>query len=169
MKSTGTTLGRSTIHSWQGASPAKKAILERIQKVTRELEALQGEMHTQLAEVSKQTSASQFFENNKAQQVLHNFKAELDQLRRILWFYIEETTAKVAAGTDPEQQSKRIQQVTELLRVFAAPSANTQSSAEKTEERPASFFERLDAVIDTYMQEKKPDSPVPKSMKNTGN
>ena len=169
MKPAGNIHRLPAIDSWQRQGQIKNALLHRIKHITREIHSVQEEMHSKLTESTNGNTMPKFFEDGDAVQVLNDFKAELDQLRRILWFYIEETTAKVAAGTDPEQQSKRIEQVTELLRVLAAPSANTQSSAEKTEERPASFFERLDVVIDTYMQEKKPDSSVPKSVKNTGN
>ncbi len=165
MKSTGTTPRRSTIHSWQGGLPAKQALLDRIQNITRELESIQTEMHAQLTETSAQTKISKIFENTAAVQVLHNFKAELDQLRRILWFYIEH--AKGAAPCiDAEQQGPQMQHVAELLRVLMPAATGAENISE---EGSGSFFERLDVVMDTYMQPKKPDTTAPKTTKNTGN
>jgi len=54
-----------------------------------------------------------------------------------------------------EQQDQRLQRVNELLRTLAPPTAKP-GLAEQSIQPSISFFERLDVVIDTYMQEKKP-------------
>ena len=52
--------------------------------------------------------------------MLNDFKAELDQLRRILWFYIEQATGNARSrGADSDQHDKRLQRVNELLRALA--------------------------------------------------
>jgi hypothetical protein len=55
---------------------------------------------------------------------------------------------------DNEQQDQRLQRVNELLRALTPPTKS--AIAEETAQPSISFFERLDVVIDTYMQEKKP-------------
>ncbi|HKR96297.1 MAG TPA: hypothetical protein VJW55_13075, partial [Candidatus Angelobacter sp.] len=72
----------------------------------------------------------------------------LDQLRRILWFYIEEAARKPRAGTDHEQQSRRLERVTDLLHAIS-PAGSPINTAES-----GSFFERLNCVIETYMDKK---------------
>ena len=149
MKPTGTIHTLIPVAAWQRKPKTKNAVLDRIQSITRELEAIQAEMHSQLTEpaVNKQ---SRFFEDSAAVQVLSNFKAELDQMRRILWFYIEEATQKPPAGMDPEQ-ARRLERVTGLLRALS-PHPNATPAGEQS----GSFSERLNLVIDNYMEEKKP-------------
>jgi len=55
---------------------------------------------------------------------------------------------------DNEQQHQRLQRVNELLRALTPPTKP--AIAGETLQPSISFFERLDVVIDTYMQEKKP-------------
>jgi len=148
MKTPNTTHRRSTLSSWQHPPRVKSTVLRRIRTITTELEAIQAEMHDELT--GSENKIARFFEDNTALQTLNDLKAELDQLRRILWFYIEETAANITSGAKPEQQAQRLQHFTELLRALSTPDAD-----EAAEKKPAaSFFERLDVVMDTYMQDK---------------
>lgn len=164
MKPAGNTHRRSALSLWQHQPQVKNAVLHRIQKITEELEAIQAEMHSELTVPTNDNQVAKFFEDAAAVQILNDFKAELDQLRRILWFYIEEAAGKPSAAVDQEQQAKRLQRVNELLRALSP-----QTSAPLTVQGPpsGSFFERLDVVIDTYMQEKKPVAQV-KTVKPAG-
>lgn len=158
MKLTGSTHRRTPINSWQHKPNSRDTVLKKIQAITRELGALQTEIHAELADPS-QDETSAFFEDGEAVEALNLFKAELDQLRRILWFYIEEAARKPRAGTDHEQQSRRLERVTDLLHAIS-PAGSPINKAES-----GSFFERLNCVIDTYMDkkpvvgEKKPSIP----------
>ena len=107
-------------------------------------------MHQELTCPANENKVTRFFEDATALETLNELKAELDQLRRILWFYIEETAANITSGAKPEHQAQRLQHFTELLRALSKP-----ESDEATGKKPAaSFFERLDVVMDTYMQDK---------------
>ena len=97
----------------------KNTVLHRIRHVTRELEVIQTEMHSELTETPGGDKFTKLFEDAAAVQVLNDCKAELDQLRRILWFYIEQAAGKPVASMDEEQQAKRLQRVNELLRALA--------------------------------------------------
>ena len=122
-----------------------------------ELEGIQAAMHSELTEPANDNRSARFFEDSSAVQVLNDFKAEIDQLRRILWFYIEDAAAKSAPGTNPEQQANHLQRVTELIRALSPQP----STAEVAEPKPTvSFFERLEVVMDTYMQDKKPVAQI---------
>ena len=149
MKTTGNTQRRTFLNAWQAKPSGKDTILERIQAITRELGVIQAEMHSHLA-ASPGGKISRFFEDGAAFEALNLFKAELDQLRRILWFYIEEAAKKPVA--DQGEQDRRLERVTGLLRALT-PQAN---AAEPAGARSGSFFERLNVVIDTYLEEKKP-------------
>ena len=149
MKPTGAPHPLVPIAAWQPKLKTKNTILGRIQAITRELETIQSEIHSQLTEPVDRKKSS-LFEDSAAVQVLSRFKAELDQLRRILWFYLEEAAQKPPAGMDQEQ-AHRLERVTGLLRALSPHPDVT-----PTGEQSGSFFERLNVVIDNYMQEKKP-------------
>jgi hypothetical protein len=151
MKPTGNT-HRTPVTAWQREPNRGNAVLRRIQKITTELEAIQAEMHDHLTEPAAHRQA-RLFEDSAAVEVLHHFKAELDQLRRILWFYIEEAAAKTSTATDAQQQASRLERVSELMRALAP---QPKAPPTLTHQESGSFFERLNLVIDAYMQEKKP-------------
>jgi len=157
IKPTGNVHRLPDIDSWRRQPQIKNALLHRIKNTTHEIHAIQKEMHGKLAESSTGNSQRPF-EDEATVQVLNDFKAELDQLRRILWFYIEEATGSLAAGVDPDRYDTRLQRVNELLRTLAPKPSGGAAPYQNT--RSISFFERLDVVIDTYMQEKKPVAPA---------
>jgi hypothetical protein len=128
----------------------KDAILDRIETITRELEAIQAEMNSQLTGPTFKRN-SIFCEDRRALQVLGRFKAELDHSRRVLWFHIEQA-AQEPAGRIDTGQARRLERVTGLLSALSPQPGIAMSGGEQS----GSFFERLNVVIDTYMQEKKP-------------
>jgi septal ring factor EnvC (AmiA/AmiB activator) len=159
MKPAGNIHRLPVIDSWQRQPQIKNALVNRIKNITDEIHSIQAEMHNQLNDRASGSSVARLFENENAVQVLNDFKAELDQLRRILWFYIEQASVPSPAVMDTEQQDKRLQRVNELLRALSPP-ATTSAIALQNTQPSVSFFERLDVVIDTYMQEKKPVAPA---------
>ena len=167
MKPTGNVHRLPDIDSWKRQPQIKNGLLHQIKNTTREIHAIQKEMHGKLTEPNSGNRLPKFFEDEAAVQVLNDFKAELDQLRRILWFYIEEATGNLAAGADSDQHDKRLQRVNELLRTLAPKSPG--GAAQDENKRPISFFERLDVVIDTYMQEKKPVATAQAKAAKAGN
>jgi hypothetical protein len=135
--------------AWRHKPKTKDSVLERIRTITRELEALQGEMQRQFTEPAGMKN--RFFEDSTAVEALSRFKTELDQLRRILWFYIEEAAQQTAPAGMDQEQSRRLERVTGLLSALSP-----QPDVTGMTEQSGSFFERLNLVIDNYMQEKKP-------------
>jgi len=158
MKPTGNVYRLPEIDSWRRQPQVKNALLHQIKNTTHEIHTIQKEMHGKLAEPNTAGRLPKVFEDEAALQVLNDFKAELDQLRRILWFYIEAATGNLAAGADTDQHDKRLQRVNELLDTLA-PKVRAEAAGEQNQ-RSISFFERLDVVIDSYMQEKKPVAPA---------
>ncbi len=154
MKLTGASHNRTFLASWQTKRNGKDALLHRMRDMTRALEALQIEMHGQLAASAPGQHSPHFLADANAVQALNNFKAELDQVRRILWFYIEEAAQPAAPGDDYIQQAKHSQRLSGVLTpVSPAPDTDEETAGGA----PESFFKRLDVVIDNYyLQEKKP-------------
>src|ERR1044071_5563656 len=148
IKPTGNVYRLPEIDPWRRQPQMKNARLHQIKNTTHEIHAIQKEMHGKLAESNTGNRLPKFFEDEAAVQVLNDFKAEVDQLRRILWFYIEEATGNLAATADPDQHDKRLQRVNELLRTLTPKSPSGATEGEN--KRSISFFERLDVVIDTY-------------------
>jgi hypothetical protein len=153
MKPAGNIHRLPVIDSWQRQPQIKNALVNRIKNVTEEIHSIQAEMHNQLNEPANGSSVARLFENQDAVHILNDFKVELDQLRRILWFYIE-ASVQSSAAMDTEQQDNRLERVNELLRTLTRPV--TSAIAGQNTQPSVSFFERLDLVMDTYMQEKKP-------------
>jgi hypothetical protein len=129
--------------AWRHKPKHKDAILERMRSLTRELAAIQTEMHNHLAGAMAGSRGS-LLEDAEALPAVNDLKAELDQVRRILWFYIEEAARKPLTGAD--QQGERVQPAPLAL---VAQSAGSSAGAE-----PGWFFDRLNLVIDSYIQKK---------------
>jgi vacuolar-type H+-ATPase subunit I/STV1 len=158
MKPTGNIHRLPVTDSWQRQPQIKNALVHRIKNITGEIHSIQAEMHGQLNEPTSENKLARFFEDENAVQSLNDFKAELDQLRRILWFYLEQASVQPSAAMSNEQHDTRLQRVNELLRTLA-PATKSVIAGEAIQPS-VSFFERLDVVIDTYMQEKKPVAQV---------
>src|ERR1700744_949397 len=92
MKPTGNAHGRTPLNSWHHQPKMKSAVLQKIRAITVELEAIQAEMHSELTDPAHQSA--KFFEDTTAVSVMNDFKAEMDQLRRILWFYTKDAASK---------------------------------------------------------------------------
>lgn len=128
--------------------PSAEHVLERIKTITGEMEALQGEIYGQITDPGELLARRSLLEQAGSAVVMEKFKASLDHLRSILWFCTDEATdspRSAHAGTDRERQLAR---ATELLNALA-PGGFPPSSAHES----GSFFERLDRVIDNYMEE----------------
>jgi hypothetical protein len=126
-----------------------------------ELESIQAEMHAELMEPATDNRPARFFEDPSALEVLTHFKTEMDQLRRILWFYTQNALGKPAnsATADNTTETNQAQHANHMLRVNELVRALSpkRPKGEPTEDKPAvSFFERLEVVMDTYMEDKKP-------------
>jgi hypothetical protein len=153
MKPAGNTDRCIELNSWQRQPQMKNAVLHKMRFITSELKGLQAQMCDELSGARKDHRLAQILEDAEGIQLLNDFKAELDQFRRILWFYVEAAASAAVTGLDQAQQTERLQRVDELMRALTPKISLSDDSATKP---PASFFEKLDVVIDTYMQEKKP-------------
>jgi hypothetical protein len=127
-------------------SPAEH-ILERIQTLTAELQAVQTEIDAQVSDPAEMLARRMFLQHQGSAQVLEQFRTALDQIRGVLWLCAEEA----AEFSDP-QRRQQLARAGGLLRTLSAKSRADASSRRQARET-VSFFDRLDRVIDNYMQE----------------
>jgi hypothetical protein len=134
-------------------------VLERIRIITRELENIQSEIYGR-ASASGPPDTSGQAEDTASVRVLEQFRATLDQVRNLLWLCTE------AEKTQGQLRDRYLAQAAALLRALApagsapsasssAPSSSSSSSRSKREsvtQGPISFFDRLDRVIDNYVE-----------------
>lgn len=139
MKPQGSFTGSSAWIPGRLQSNTADRLLQRVKAVTHELEAIQNEMCAQLADSDGTPRKNAFTPDSAAGADLHLFKTMVDQMRRILWFYTTDATADLnSAGASCEPSFPQTQKLTEQ-----AVDSGTQSG---------SFFERLNVVIDGYIQ-----------------
>lgn len=130
------------------ASPAQ-SVRHKIKALTRELEHFQQEICAELSLANASPNRTRL-RNAAAEDLLH-LRTALDQLRRVLWFYFEQSATLVPAETVTPQPSQQ------------APLAPSPS-----------FFDRLNLVIEGYMQTRsgfevlKRKSPATDSWKDDG-
>jgi hypothetical protein len=112
---------------------------QRVRAVTKELEAIQHEMCSQLADSDGTPRKNAFVPGSAAGSDLHVFKTMVDQMRRILWFY-------TGNNIRPSEVEGAFNETLTSL----GGKLSEQASDAGIEH--ASFFERLNVVIDGYIQ-----------------
>jgi hypothetical protein len=130
-------------------------VLERIRIITRELENIQSEIYGRASTISQPDSTGQP-EDAASVRVLEQFRATLDQVRNLLWLCTE------AEKTKGELRDRHLAQAAALLRALSPAGPRTSSSTptstsssskrEQAIQGPISFFDRLDRVIDNYVE-----------------
>ena len=121
------------------------ALIGRLRRVTSELHVLQSELYQAVAEENGNPK-KHFATLAPSCEDLSAFRSAVDQLRRSLWFYLDSVAASAMAA--PEAKStNQLQGGTELLHKPATQGPGSDASV--------SFFDRLNVVIEGYMQQKK--------------
>jgi hypothetical protein len=128
-------------------------VLERIRIITRELDNIQSEIVGKLSTVDRPDRRG-LVDDATAVRVLEQFRGALDQMRNMLWLCTQ-TEKK-----DGRQHDRQVAQAAALLRALAPSASNSSSAAppsksslrESGTQGPISFFDRLDRVIDNYVE-----------------
>ena len=134
----------NSIPVWQPAGEAE-SIINQVSKVTCELHAVQNELYRELSEQDGTRRQDSLLRQAPACDDLKALQIAADQLRRVLWFYLEQESHG-DNGTEQSASSTTDEWLVQHPRHEAM-----------TEQRPmqaGSFFERLNLVIDGYMQER---------------
>ncbi len=78
--------------------------------------------------------------------VLDEFKASVDNMRHLLWSYIEASNAKSAHGVSHTLQQVRMQRVTEMLKILQP---NVEESNISSSPESKSFFEVIHKIANS--------------------
>lgn len=125
-----------TILSWQKKTPASNPVIERLKTMTAELEMIQNDICGLLG-ASDGTPKRRGSLPESAGADVMRFKAAVDQLRRTVWFYCDDRSpAPQSCGNDLVPQLQPGESATDAV----------------GERHSGSFFDRLNLVIDGYIQ-----------------
>lgn len=156
MKTRGESKGLSTA-PLRNELPSPEHVLERIRTITGELDALRAEIYGQIDDPAELLKRRSLLEQAGSAGVLVNFKLALDELRSILWFC--DSRVPMSSNDTCTDRDRELARASELLKALSTPGPSASSQAQS-----GSFFERLDRVIDNYMQERaSPRNPVTRS------
>jgi hypothetical protein len=139
MKPQGSLTGSSAWNIGRTQSNSTDSLLQRVRVVTQELEAIQNEMCAQLGDSDGTRRKNVRMPHSAAGTDLHLFKTVIDQMRRILWFYTGDTMLDAHSGPG-------------LPEATNPPTQKLSTETGDSEAGKGSFFERLNVVIDGYIQ-----------------
>src|ERR1051326_2146100 len=92
---------------------------DRIENITQELRALHRQLHWHRFQNADSGDQDRILNNLLDAGLGHDLKKAVDLLSQFLWCYIESAAARINAdGVDYAQQSLRLSQVTEMLRLL---------------------------------------------------
>jgi len=129
-------------------------ILIKIQRVTEELNEVQSELYRR-ALTPEPGPAHEFMNDPSGLEVLSRFKAAVDELRRFLWYYLDELASRQGADADLLIHGYRIRRATEMLRVLChEPIAAESASLHDAQ----TFLELVTAVVEGKVPPRTADS-----------
>src|SRR6476660_4719381 len=92
---------------------------DRIESITQELRALHQQLHWPIFQNADPGDQDRILNHLLNAGLGHDLKRAVDLLSQFLWCYIESAAARTnAEGVDYAQQSQRLGQVTEMLRLL---------------------------------------------------
>jgi len=141
-----------TVLSWQKKMHSTHPVIERLKAMTSELELIQNELCGLLGASDGTPRKRSSLPGNAGTDVVR-FKAAVDQLRRTLWFYCDEGTEEFHS-----REQRQIQSLT--------PQVQPGHTAAEADQRSGSFFDRLNLVIDGYIE---PNGSISRSARKIKN
>lgn len=93
--------------------------LARVQHVTEELNDIQAELFE--TDVSREAQSPAFLDDPACLDVLTAFKARVDDLRRLLFFFVNNLTLEAAHDQNKTIHAYRLRRAAELLDVLSRP------------------------------------------------
>jgi hypothetical protein len=126
-------------------------ILASIQQVTKELH----EIRAHLGECTSATTNGETLLHDAASlDVLSGFKNAVDELRRFLWFYIDELAKRKNEESDMLMYTYRVRRAAEILRSLQEDSARFAAVPSISN---ATFLEQITSVVEGYVATPKPE------------
>jgi hypothetical protein len=146
MKTRDAVKAQRPIPVWQPAGKVE-SIMNQVRKLTCELHALQHELYSELSEEDGSRRQDSPLRQAPACEDLKSLQTAADQLRRVLWFYLD--LASHAANATEQDESRTTEEW-----LLQHPRHEPAMVEQQPFLEPGSFFERLNLVIDGYMQQR---------------
>ena len=121
-------------------------LTSRIRRVTDDLHAVQEVLNSAARPNAPAAERDAVMEELISMRILDEFKAAVDNMRHLLWSYIEASNAKNAHGVSATLQHVRMQRVTEMLRILQP---NMEESKIAASPESKSFFEVIHKIAIT--------------------
>lgn len=96
-----------------GRSLVVEDVLSRIEQLTLELKQIRGEICQHVFPAEEPGGLSLFSSTGSSIETMTQFKAAVDDVRHLVWLYLEAVAHRPAAGADP--QRKLLARATEIL------------------------------------------------------
>lgn len=128
-------------------------LLEKVRNLISDLQRVQEELCRQLALPDGTPRQNVRSADLRSAGDLETLKTTVDQFRRVLWFYVDRLEHGLDPGlTKPQSEKYRLQAVPQSLEL-------QRSASEAGAQQPISFFDRLELVIEGYLQPCEPLAP----------
>ena len=121
-------------------------LAERIRRVTLDLEGLEEELGWALIEDESRREQNRLLEELLSFNLVSQFKSAIDHMRHLLWCYVESAMGPRSASVDYLLQSRRLRQVTEMLRVLREQAGPEMGKLPEA----TTFLEQVNAVVEGY-------------------
>src|SRR6266404_9386822 len=118
-------------------------LTNRIRRVTDDLHAVQEVLNSAARPNAPAAERDAVMEELISMRILDEVKASVDNMRHLLWSYIEASNAKNAHGVSATLQHVRMQRVTEMLRILQP---NMEESKMASSPESKSFFEVIHKI-----------------------
>lgn len=118
---------------------------QRIERLTQELRELRLQLQWTNSQAAGAAEHNRVFNHVLGASLVTDLTEVVDQLTQFLWRYID-SAAQPAPGADFTQQSKRLEQATEMLRRLRC------ASSSKPAEHPAAFVACVTRVVDRLLE-----------------
>jgi hypothetical protein len=135
-------------------------LTSRIQRVTDDLHAVQDVLNAAARPDAPAAQRDAVMEELINLRVLDTFKAAVDNMRHLLWSYIEASNAKNAHGVSQTLQKVRMQRVTEMLRILQP---NMEESKIAASPESKSFFDVIQKIASSGADPNQGDNQKAKS------
>lgn len=125
----------------------------RIQRVTAELKAVEAELNRLLLTKSSDRAFSEVLDSFDLETV-KGLKAAVDNMRQLLWSYIEALTGEHTSDPQLAIHTLRLERATEMLRVLEAPLESAELARLTYTPQGASFLSEVGRIasltVDRY-------------------
>ena len=138
-------------------------LTRRIRRVTDDLHAVQDVLNAAARPDAPVSERDAVMEELINMHILDEFKASVDNMRHLLWSYIEASNAKNVHGVSHTLQQVRMQRVTEMLRILQP---NVEESKMAASPESKSFFEVIQKIANSAV-DRHSAAPVKASAKTS--